>query len=152
LSTAATSQALPERRREVDERRRSREDGAHEETDEDRDEKPRVFLLEENARGPEGVKAEEAARRHERQREQQDPCVPAPVGRLTGGVAEGECDASGDPEDDEVQPVVLDVRVELLAEEERDEADERQRHHQQHREPEHRGARSSSERARTPSV
>jgi hypothetical protein len=42
---------------------------------------------------------------------------PRRFGRLTGRVAEGERDAADDSEDDEVQPVVLDVRVELLAKE-----------------------------------
>ena len=86
------------------------------------------MLLREEDRGrPDGVEPEEASGRHERQREEQDARVAAPVGRLTRGVAERDRDRADEPEDDEVELVVLDVRVELGAQEQREEPDERQR-------------------------
>ena len=65
--------------------------------------------------------------RHECERQQQDARVSAPVRGLAGREAEHERDAADDPEDDEVRAVVLEVRVELRPEQQRDEADQRQR-------------------------
>ena len=73
------------------------------------------------------MEPEEASGRHERQREEQDAGVAAPVGRLARRVAERDGDCADEAEDDEVELVVLDVRVELLAQEQREEPDERQR-------------------------
>ena len=62
---------------------------------------------------PESVEPQEAAGRHERQREEEDAGIPTPVGRLTCRVAEAERDGAHDPEDQEVERIVLDMRVEL---------------------------------------
>jgi len=123
----AADQELPDLRPDVDERRAGREDRAHEQPDGDRDLEAGERSREEDVCGPDGVKPQEAPGRHEGQREQQDPRVTAAVGRFTGRVAEDERHGAGDAEDDEVQPVVLDVRVELGAEQQRDEPDEGQR-------------------------
>ena len=71
-----------------------------------------MLLREEDAGRPDSVEPEEAARRHERQREEEDASVSASVGRLACRVAEAERDGSDDPEDHEMERVVLDVRIE----------------------------------------
>ena len=76
---------------------------------------------------PIACRPEEAAHGHERERQEQHARVAAAVRLLSGRVAEHEREPTDDPEDDEVGPVVLEVRVELLPQEERDEPDERQR-------------------------
>ena len=73
------------------------------------------------------MQAEEAASGHEREREEQDACVAAPVGGLPRRVAEGERDRADESEDDEVQSVVLEMGVEVRPEEERAEPDQRER-------------------------
>ena len=83
-----------------------------------------MLLREEDRRRPDGVEPEEASGRHERQREEQNARIAAPVGRLTRGVAERDRDRADEPEDDEVELVVLDVGVELGAQEQREETDE----------------------------
>ena len=70
---------------------------------------------------------QEAARRHERQREQKDAGIAAPVRSLTPRVPEQKRRCARDPEDHEVEWVVLDVRVEPRAKQKRDEPDQRQR-------------------------
>ena len=86
------------------------------------------MLLREEDRGrPDRVEPKEPSGRHERQREEQDAGIAAPVGGLTCGVAERNGHRADEPEDDEVELVVLDVRVELGAEKQRDEPDEGQR-------------------------
>ena len=72
------------------------------------------------------MQPEEAAGGHEGEREQQDACVATTVRRLTRRVAEDERDRTDEPEDDEVSLVVLEVRVESRALEQRDETDQRQ--------------------------
>jgi hypothetical protein len=59
------------------------------------------------------VKRKEAACRHEGEGEEQDSGIAAAIRSLAGRVAEDEGDGADDPEDDEVEPVVLEVRVEL---------------------------------------
>jgi hypothetical protein len=73
------------------------------------------------------VKPEEASGRHERQREEQDARVAPTVGRFARGVAERDRDRADEPEDDEMELVVLDVRVELGTHEQREETGEGQR-------------------------
>ena len=93
--------------------------------------KPACSLREEDAGRPDRVEDQEPAGRHEGEREEQDARVAASVGRLARGVAEDERDRADDPEDDEVRAVVLEVRVELRAQQQRDEPDERQRSREQ---------------------
>jgi hypothetical protein len=109
----------------VDERRRRRERRRHEQPDGDRNHEARVLLREEHLLGAECVQAQEAARRHEGERQEQHACVAAPVRRLAGGIAEDEGEAADEPEDDEVRPVVLDMRIELRAQKQRDEPHQR---------------------------
>ena len=71
-----------------------------------------MFFREEDAGRPNSVEPEESAGGHERKREEQDAGVRASVGCLTRRVAEAECDRSHDPEDDEVERIVLDMRIE----------------------------------------
>jgi hypothetical protein len=73
------------------------------------------------------VKREETARRHERKGQEQDACIPPLIGSLACRVADNEGHGARDPEDHEVEPVVLEVRIELRAEQERDKPDQRQR-------------------------
>jgi hypothetical protein len=73
------------------------------------------------------VKPHETAGRHEGQGEEQDAGIPAPVGRLTRREAESERDGTHEPEEHEMKPGVHEVGVELRAEQERDEPDQRQR-------------------------
>ena len=56
-----------------------------------------------------------------------DPRVSPPLGGLAGTVAEHEREAADDPEDDEVGSVVLEVRVELPAKQQRGKPDQRER-------------------------
>src|SRR5919198_5028047 len=86
-----------------------------------------MLAVEEDAGRADRVQAEEPAGRHEREREEQDAGVAAPLSGLAGRVPEREREAAEGAEDEEVRAVVLEVRVELRAEEERREADERQR-------------------------
>ena len=123
----APNQPGPDPGPDVDERGSRREDRAHEQSNRDRDLEPGVLLREEDRGRPDGVEPEEASGRHERQREEQDARVATPVGRFARGVAERDRDRADEPEDDEVELVVLDVRVELGAQEQREETDERQR-------------------------
>src|SRR5512133_1380159 len=73
------------------------------------------------------MEPDEAPGRHEGEREEQDARVAAAVGRLTRRVAEAERDGTHEAEDYKVQLVVLDVRIEPLAEQKRDEPDQGQR-------------------------
>ena len=116
---------------EVDERRRSREERAHEQPHRDRDLEAGAALREEDALRSEGVEAHEAARRHERQRQEQDAGVSAPLGRLARRVAERERDPADDAEDQEVRLVVVELGIELRAEEQRDEPDQGQEDREQ---------------------
>ena len=74
---------------------------------------------------PMACRPEEPAGRHEREGKQQDAGVSSPLGGLAGRVPEHERDAADDPEDDEVGAVVLEVRVELPTQQQRDEPDQR---------------------------
>ena len=107
----AADQLRPDPGTNVDERRCAREDGAHEQPDGNGDLEAGVFLREEDSLRSDGVQAEEPAGRHEGEREQQHACVTAAIGRLARCVAEDESHAADHPEDDEVRPVVLEVRV-----------------------------------------
>ncbi len=111
----------------VDEGRSRGEHGAHQQPHRNGDLEAGVLLREEDAGRPVGVEAQEAAGRHERQREEQDACISSPIGRLARRVAENECHGAHGPEDDEVGLVVLEVRIELRPKQQRDEADHRQR-------------------------
>ena len=82
------NQLRPDPGTDVDERRRTRKDSAHEQPDGNGDLKAGIFLREQNPSRPDGVEAEEAARRHEGQREQQDACVATSIGRFASRVAE----------------------------------------------------------------
>ena len=104
-----------------------REHSAHEQPDRDGDLKPGILLREEDAGVPMACRPRKPPGGHEGEREQQDARVASPIGRLAGRVAEHERDAADDPEDDEVRPIVLEVRVELRPEQQRDEPDERER-------------------------
>jgi hypothetical protein len=86
-----------------------------------------VVVREQDAGRPDGVKGEETARRHEREGQEQDACIPPPIGSLACRIADNEGHGARDPEDDKVKPVVLDVRIELRAEQQRDKPDQRQR-------------------------
>ena len=57
-------------------------------------------------------------------RDGQSAGIPAPEGRLAGCVAEREGDSAGRAEDEEMRLVVVQLGVELLAEQQRDEAEE----------------------------
>jgi hypothetical protein len=99
----------------VDERRSRRKDRADQEADRNRNLKPRQVVSEENAGRSDGVQAKEPAGRHEREREKQHARVAASICSLPGGVAQRKRQGADEPEDDEVSPVVLEVRVELFA-------------------------------------
>jgi hypothetical protein len=114
-------------RPDVDERRCRREDGAHEQPYRDGDLEAGVVLGEQDPGRSEGMEAHEAARRHERERQEKDACVPAPLGRLTGGEAESERNGAHEPEEHEVEPGVDEVGVELGTKQQRHEPDQRQR-------------------------
>ncbi len=114
-------------RPEVDEGRAGREDGAHHQPDRDGHLEAGTVVGEEDVGGSQGVEPEEAAGGHEGEREQEDAGILAPVGSLPRRVADHEGERAGEPEDEEVEPVVLEVRIEARPEEQRDEADERQR-------------------------
>ena len=82
----------------------------------ERDLEARVLRLEENLVRADGVQQHEAAGRHEREGEKKDARVGAALGGLAGREPEREREPAGQAEDQEVRAVVLDVRVELLAE------------------------------------
>jgi hypothetical protein len=88
----------------------------------------------------------EAAGGHERKGEEQDACIPAPVGGLARRVAENKRDSTDDPEDHEVEPVGLDVLVELLSKQQRDEPHQRQSGGDQAHDEERARARAPSKR------
>ena len=112
---------------DVDERRAEGEHGAHEQAHGNGDLESRVLLGEEDLGRPDGMEAQEAAGRHERQREQKDAGIAAPVRGLARRVPEEERRCAHDSEDHEVERVVLDVRIEPRAEEKGGEPDQRQR-------------------------
>ena len=85
-----------------------------------------MLALEEHGRRAERVEAEECAGRQERERDQQDARVAAAVGGLPRGVRQNEEAGADAEEEHEVDLVVAPVRVQLLAQDQRDEADERQ--------------------------
>ena len=126
-SAASADQDRRDPGTDVDERRADGEHRAHEQAHGNGDLEPRVLLGEEDLGRPEGMEPQEAAGRHERQRQQEDAGIAAPVRGLAGRVPEEERHCAHDPEDHEVERVVLDVRVEPRAKQERDEPDERQR-------------------------
>jgi hypothetical protein len=95
------------------------------------------------------MQAHESARRHEREREEEHPRVAAPVRRLPRRIAEDERDGADDAEDHEVRAVVLEMRIELSAKQERGEADQRQRGGDHDGDAESRRACTLSVRART---
>ncbi len=109
------NQADADSRPDVDEGRGRREDRAHEQPHRDCDLEPGMLLREEDRRRSDRMQPEEASGRHERQREEQNASIAPPVGGLARRVAERDCDRADEPEDDEVQLVVLDMRVELGA-------------------------------------
>ena len=124
--------SMPDQRRceartEVDEGRAGGEDRTDHQPDRDRDLETGTVAGEEDVGGAQGVEPEEAPGRHEREGEQEHAGVAAPICRLARRVAEHERERAREPEDDEVEPVVLEVRVEARPEEQRDETDERQR-------------------------
>ena len=137
-----------EARTHVDERRRGCEERAHEQADRDRDLEAGPALREEDALRSEGMEAHEAARRHERQREEQDARVAAPLGRLARRVAERERDPAREAEDQEVRLVVVELGVELRAEEQRDEPDQGQEDREQPGDDDHRRSRAGLARGR----
>jgi hypothetical protein len=110
----------------VDEGRREREAGADEQADRDRHLEAGVVGGEEHPGCPDGVEAHEASGRHEREREEQHARVTTALRRLAGRVAEGERDRADQAEEDEMDAVVLEVRVELRPQEQRYEPDQRQ--------------------------
>jgi hypothetical protein len=85
-----------------------------------------MLLGEQDLRRSDRMEPEEATGGHEREREQQDARVTSPIGRLARRVTENECHRADDPEDDKVEPVVLDVRIEPRAKQQRHEPDQRQ--------------------------
>jgi hypothetical protein len=76
---------------------------------------------------PERVQAEESPRSQEGERDQEDAGVAAAVRRVARKVAEHEDPDADRQEHGEVDAVVGPTRVELLAQQKRDEADQRQR-------------------------
>ncbi len=73
------------------------------------------------------MEPEEPAGRHERQREKQDAGVAPLIGRFSCRIAEAERDRADDPEDHEMERIVLDVGIELRPQEQRYEPDQRER-------------------------
>ena len=71
-----------------------------------------MLLAEEDLGRAQRMQAEEAARGHDREREEQDACVLPAVGGLSCRVAEDERDGTDESEDEEVQSVVLEMGVE----------------------------------------
>ena len=129
----AQQRSMPDQRRrearaQVDERRAGGEDRADHQPDRDRDLETRDGRCVKRMSGvprawrprkpPVAMKARES---------RSTRASPAPIGGLARRVAEDERERAREPEDDEVEPVVLEVRVELRPEEQRDETDERQR-------------------------
>jgi hypothetical protein len=112
---------------DVDERRSCREDGTHQQPHRNGDLKACVVVREPDAGRPDGVKREETAGRHERKGQEQDACIPPPIGSLACRVTDNEGHGARDPEDDKVKPVVLEVRIELRAEQQRNKPDQRRR-------------------------
>ena len=96
--------------------------------------------------------AQEASGRHEGQREQEDASIAAPLGRFTRCVAENERHAPDDPEDHEMRSIVLEVRVELGAKQQRDEANEWQRRQEERDGNTRHWSRMSLEQRRRPAV
>lgn len=112
---------------DVDERRSRREDGTHQQPHRNGDLKACVVVREQDAGGPDGVKREETARRHERKGQEQDACITPPIGSLACRIADNEGHGTRDPEDGKVKPVVLEVWIEMRAKQQRDKPDQRQR-------------------------
>jgi hypothetical protein len=75
-----------------------------------------MLLGEQNRRRADRVEPHEAAGGHECEREEENARISASVGRLACRVSEREGDRTDDAEDHEVELVVLDVRIELRAE------------------------------------
>jgi hypothetical protein len=115
-----------ELRTQVDERRSCREDRAQQQPDGDGDFEARVVGREKDALCADRVQPHEAAGGHERQRQEEDAGVAAPVRRLPCRITEAERHRPDEAEEDEMEPVVLQVRVELPAEQERNQPDQRQ--------------------------
>jgi hypothetical protein len=111
----------------VDECRGCREPRADQQADRDRDLEARVVVREEDALRPERVEPHEASGRHEGEREEEHSRVSTAFCRLARGKAEHERDRADHSEQHEMHPVVLEVRVELRAQQKRDEPDQRQR-------------------------
>ena len=137
---------------QVDERRANGEERGHEQPDRNRDLEAGAALGEEDADRAERVQAHEAPGRHERQRQEQDAGVPAPVGGLAGRVAEGDRDAADGAEDEEVRLVVVELGVELLPQQQRDEPDQRQRDREDAGERDRPGRRSRPRAAEPPGL
>ena len=105
--------------------------------------KPACSVVKSTPGRSERMEPEKAAGRHEGQRQQQHSRVAAPLGGLARRVAEDEGKPADDPEHDEVGAVVLEVGIELLAQEQGDEPDQRQRE---------REAPDGEDRGRTPAL
>ena len=123
---------MPDQRRregrpQVDECRAGGKDCADQQPDRDRDLEAGPVLAEEDVRRAQGVEAEETPGRHEGEGEQEHSSVPAPIGGVPRRITEDEREHAREPEHEEVEPVVLEVRVEPGPEEQRGQADERQR-------------------------
>ena len=116
-----------ERRAEIDEGGSECEDGREHEADRIRDLEPRIIVFEEDPRCPDRVQAEEAARGQEGKRDQEHTRVAATVCRLAGSVGEHENADAHCQEETEMDGVVRPIEIELVTQQERDEADKRQR-------------------------
>jgi hypothetical protein len=73
------------------------------------------------------VETHEAPGRHECERQQEYTGVSPPVRRLACRIAEAERHTTDEAEDHEVRLVVMELRVQLRPEQQRDEPDQRQR-------------------------
>ena len=116
-----------ERRAEIDEGGSECEYGREHESDRIRDLEPRIFVFEEDPRCPDRVQAEEAARGQEGKRDQEHTRVAPTVCRLAGSVGEHENADAHCQEEAEMDGVVRPIQIELVTQQERDEADKRQR-------------------------
>jgi hypothetical protein len=112
-------------RPDVDEGRAGREDSGRQEPHRNGDLEAGVLLPEEDAGRPERMEPHEAAGGHEREREEQDTGVAAPIGSLARRIAEQERESADESEDDEMGAVVLEMGIELRAKQEGDKPDQR---------------------------
>ena len=116
-----------EPRSSVDECRRRYEHGGDDETGRDRDLEPREILADENAGRADRVQRQEGTRREKSHRQEEHPGITPPVGGLTRRVRERDNRQANRQEDHEVNAMVVPSRIEMRAQQQRDETDERQR-------------------------